>query len=191
MLTRDAGRCCSCAVDGNSPDLQKSSERTDTKNAEEKKYLLGDETASEKNRHAHALMSDSQRNSEASGEETLKIELFLKFSGTPLRTRSPKDVRRRPLTIANGSWWLAVSWDHGWYTLQQGRQLLLLLLPLFYRWRNWGPAGGAQWYGSELYDSIARVGFHLIWQFITVQGFPGTTRSMADSSREIDCWWWV
>lgn len=103
MLTCNAGRCCSCTVDRNNPDLQKSSERTDTKNAEEKKYLLGDETASEKNRHVHALMSESQRNSEASGEKTLKIELFLKFSGTPLRTGSPKDVQRRPLTIVNRS----------------------------------------------------------------------------------------
>ena len=103
MLICDAGLWCSCTADRNNPDLQKSSERTGTRNAEEKKYLSGDETASEKNRHARALMSESQRNSEAPGEKTLKIELFLKFSGTPLRTRSPKDVQQRPLTIANGS----------------------------------------------------------------------------------------
>ena len=134
MLIRDAGLWCSCTADRNNPDLQKSSERTGTRNAEEKKYLSGDETASEKNRHACALMSESQRNSEAPGEKTLKIELFLKFSGTPLRTKSPKDVQQRPLTIANGSWWLTVGWDHGWYASQQGRQLLLL--PLFYKQRT-------------------------------------------------------
>ena len=84
-LIRDAARWCSCTADRNNPDLQKSSERTGTRNVEEKKSLSGDETASEKNRYAHALMSESQRNSEASGEKTLKIEVIIYFRSLNLK----------------------------------------------------------------------------------------------------------
>lgn len=66
-----------CTVGINNPDPQKSSETTNTQNAEEKKSLLGERTASEKNRHTSALMSKSQKNSVDLEEQTLKIELSL------------------------------------------------------------------------------------------------------------------
>lgn len=42
-----------------------------------KNSLLGERTASEKNRHPGALISKSQKTSEDLEEQTLKIELFL------------------------------------------------------------------------------------------------------------------
>lgn len=66
-----------CTVGINNPDPQKSSETPNTQDAKEKKSLLGERTASEKNRHASALMSKSQKNSEDLEEQTLKIEPFL------------------------------------------------------------------------------------------------------------------
>ena len=60
----------------NNPDLQKSSETTNTQRAEGKKSLSGERTVSEKNRHMSAFMLKSQKNLENLEEKTLRIELF-------------------------------------------------------------------------------------------------------------------
>lgn len=70
-----------CIVGINNTDLQKSSETTNTQNAEEKKSLWGERTASKKNRYTSALMSKSQKNSEDLEERpTFKNRTVFKFS---------------------------------------------------------------------------------------------------------------
>lgn len=95
VLPHSPGGQCPCTVGINNPDLQKPSETTGPQNAEEKKYLLGERTAPEKNRYMNALMLKNHTNSETVEGKTLEMDLVLssQYSAqTQASQRLAKDV---------------------------------------------------------------------------------------------------